>query len=69
MAEDNKNFTVAYPMLLGEEFFKQATTTNKEANYSYWKEEIFGYHPQSYQSSQKGRSKSGRERNYLYRES
>ena len=27
MAADNKNFTAAYPMLLGEEFSKQATTT------------------------------------------
>ena len=27
MAEDNKNFTAAAPMLIGEEFAKQATTT------------------------------------------
>ena len=66
MAEDGKSFASAAPMLFGEEFAKQATTTveqvkaMKKLNVPSEKKGLFsGYHPRSFQSSCEGGAKSG----------
>ena len=72
MAEDGKNFTSAAPMLFGEEFAKQATTTveqvkaMKKLNVPEEKGLFSGYHPRNYQSGRGGGAKSGRARYQPY---
>ena len=73
MAEDNKNFTAMAPMLLGEEFAKQATTTVeqvkaiKKLTILTEKKNFPGYQLRNYQSDFGGGSKSGCERPSIQR--
>ena len=59
MAEDNESFVSSAPMLFGEEFAKQATTTvdqvkaMKKLSFSE-KKSFSGYHPRSYQTAVAG---------------
>ena len=72
MVEDDKSFRSSAPMLLGEEFAKQAIATveqvkaMKKLNIPLEKKSFSGYHPQSYQSGHGGKTKSGRTRYQPY---
>jgi len=72
MAEDSKSFVSSAPMLFGEEFAKQATTTvdqvkaMKKLNFQSEKKSFSGYHPRSYQNGRGGGAKSGRARYQPY---
>ena len=70
MAEDNKSFASSAPMLFGEEFAKQATTTVDQVKamkkLSFSEKSFSGYHPRSYQSGRRGGAKSGRARYQPY---
>ena len=73
MADDCKNFSDTAPMLFGESFAKQATTTVeqvkaiKKLHIPSDKKSFSSYHPRSYQNSRGGGARSGRPRFHPYK--
>ena len=73
MADDCKNFSNAAPMLFGESFAKQATTTVeqvkaiKKLHIPSEKKSFSSYHPRSYQNGRRGGARSGRPRFHPYK--